>query len=55
MVGDGRHDIEAGLAAGMKTVWLSHGRSRDFPATPWRVVSDLPQLLNLLIHPVSDD
>ena len=41
MIGDGRYDIEAGLAAGMKTVWLSHGRTRDFPAEPWRTVSDL--------------
>ncbi len=27
MVGDGRCDIEAGLAAGMRTVWISHGQT----------------------------
>jgi phosphoglycolate phosphatase-like HAD superfamily hydrolase len=48
MVGDGRYDVEAGLAAGIRTVWLSHGRPRDFPAEPWRTVSDLHELLNVL-------
>jgi HAD superfamily hydrolase (TIGR01509 family) len=54
MIGDGRYDVEAGLAAGMKTVWLSHGKKRDFPTEPWRVVSDLPDLLNVLRDVVSD-
>ena len=48
MIGDGRYDVEAGLAAGMKTIWLSHGKERDFPAEPWRVVSDLHELINVL-------
>ena len=48
MVGDGRYDIEAGAAAGIKTVWLSHGRSRPFEAPPWRTVSDLIALRSLL-------
>lgn len=48
MVGDGRYDVEAGLAAGMRTVWISHGKSRDFPAEPWRVVTDLHELLRLV-------
>lgn len=49
MVGDGSHDIEAGLAAGVKTVWLSHGNPRHFKAEPWQVVRDLPELQGLLV------
>lgn len=41
MVGDGSHDVQAGLAAGIRTVWISHGRERDFDETPWRVARDL--------------
>jgi HAD superfamily hydrolase (TIGR01549 family) len=48
MVGDGLYDIQAGLAAGIPTVWLSHGRQRDFDAQPWRVVTDLHELGQLL-------
>ncbi|WP_428936838.1 HAD family hydrolase [Fontivita pretiosa] len=48
MVGDGRHDVEAGLAAGMKTVWVSHRRRRDFAAQPWKTVADLHELHELL-------
>jgi HAD superfamily hydrolase (TIGR01549 family) len=55
MIGDGAHDVEAGLAAGMKTVWLSHNHPRSFAATPWRTVADLPDLLNVLREFVSDD
>jgi HAD superfamily hydrolase (TIGR01509 family) len=48
MVGDGRYDVEAGVAAGIKTVWVSHDRERDFPAEPWRVVRDLIELTAML-------
>lgn len=48
MVGDGRYDVEAGLAAGMKTVWLSHGEEKTFPAQPWRTVSDLVEFQALV-------
>jgi HAD superfamily hydrolase (TIGR01549 family) len=48
MIGDGVHDIEAGLAAGCRTVWLSHSIARDFDAEPWRTVPDLPALIDLL-------
>jgi HAD superfamily hydrolase (TIGR01509 family) len=48
MVGDGLYDIEAGVAAGMATVWVSHGRVRSFSASPWREVIDLPALLAML-------
>ena len=49
MVGDGRYDVEAGLAAGIRTVWVSLGRSpRPFAAEPWRTVADLPELTDLL-------
>ncbi len=49
MVGDGQYDIEAGLAAGTPTVWVSHGRRpRPFEAEPWRTVADLHGLTELL-------
>lgn len=48
MVGDGQYDIEAGQAAGAKTVWLSHGRARPFLAQPWQTVRDLLELTQLL-------
>ena len=48
MVGDGQYDVEAGLAAGVRTVWVSHGRERWFGAEPWRTVADIFALLDLL-------
>jgi FMN phosphatase YigB (HAD superfamily) len=54
MIGDGQHDIDAGFAAGMRTVWLSHNRPRSFAPEPWRTVVDLPDLLNVLREYVSD-
>lgn len=48
MVGDGVFDIQAGLNAGIKTVWLSHRRPKRFPETPWREVNDLWELIRLL-------
>ena len=48
MVGDGQYDIEAGNAAGVRTIWLSHGRTRFFDAEPWRSVCDLQELRSLL-------
>jgi HAD superfamily hydrolase (TIGR01549 family) len=48
MIGDGRYDVESGTAAGVPTVWLSHGRAWNFGANPWRVVKDLPELLAML-------
>jgi HAD superfamily hydrolase (TIGR01549 family) len=49
MVGDWRYDIEAGNAAGIKSVWLSHGRSpRPFEAEPWLTVKDLCELAAVL-------
>ena len=48
MIGDSFHDVNAGLAAGIKTVWISHGKPRDFDNVPWREVRDLPGLLALL-------
>ena len=36
------------LAAGIRTVWISHGRARDFAADPWRTVPGLEELLALL-------
>ena len=49
MIGDGPHDVEAGNAAGMKSVWLSLNRTeRPFAAEPWRTVEDLGGVLALL-------
>ncbi|HEV8604755.1 MAG TPA: HAD family hydrolase [Tepidisphaeraceae bacterium] len=48
MVGDGQYDVEAGLAAAIRTVWLSHGRPKPFAADPWRAVQDLHELTALL-------
>jgi len=48
MIGDGRYDIEAGVAAGVRTVWISHGKRRWFEASPWRSVRDLLELRSLL-------
>lgn len=48
MVGDGQYDVEAGAAAGVRTVWLSHGRKRPFAAEPWRVASDLFEVAALV-------
>jgi HAD superfamily hydrolase (TIGR01509 family) len=48
MVGDGQYDVEAGNAAGVVTVWLSHNRERPFTAEPRHVVPDLYGLLAML-------
>jgi HAD superfamily hydrolase (TIGR01509 family) len=48
MIGDGQYDVEAGLAAGMRTVWLSHDRPKHFAAEPWQTVSDLLEVIELL-------
>ena len=48
MVGDGQYDMEAGAAANIRTVWLSHGRQRAFDAIPWRQVRDLWELARLV-------
>ena len=53
MVGDGQYDVEAGAAAGVRTVWVSHGRTRAFDATPWRTVRDLCELQQFLERAVS--
>jgi len=48
MVGDGQYDIEAARAAGVPSLWVSHGRVRHFEATPWREVRDLWEFLAVL-------
>jgi HAD superfamily hydrolase (TIGR01549 family) len=48
MVGDGQYDVEAALAAGIASVWISHRRARPFDATPWLQLADLLELLNLM-------
>jgi len=54
MVGDGQYDVEAGLAAGILTVWVSHGREKPFAAEPWRVVHDLQELTAVLRDCLND-
>jgi len=48
MVGDGQYDVEAGLAAGIATVWVSHGRIKPFAAEPDWVVQGLHELTAML-------
>ncbi len=48
MVGDGQYDVEAALAAGIRSIWVSHGKPRHFSAEPWLSVANLPELTNLL-------
>lgn len=48
MVGDGEHDIEAGVAAGVRTVWVSHGGERKFGAVPCVEVRDLLEFGGIL-------
>jgi HAD superfamily hydrolase (TIGR01509 family) len=48
MVGDGQYDVEAGRAAEIRTVWISHDRPRSFDAVPWQTVRDLHDLVRLL-------
>jgi len=48
MVGDGQYDVEAGLAAGIATVWVSHSRIKPFAAEPQWVVQDLQELTGVL-------
>ena len=48
MVGDGQYDVEAGLAAGIRTVWVSHGGNPWFHARPWKTVRNLCELQVLL-------
>jgi HAD superfamily hydrolase (TIGR01509 family) len=50
MVGDGVYDVAAGNAAGVRTVWVSHGRQREFEPVPWRTVNDLSELLTFLLN-----
>ena len=52
MVGDGQYDVEAGVAAGIPTVWVSHGRQRTFEARPWQIIRDLCELQLLLAKAV---
>lgn len=53
MVGDGQYDVEAGRAAGVRTVWVSHGRERPFAAEPWRVAVDLHAVASLVRESVT--
>jgi HAD superfamily hydrolase (TIGR01549 family) len=49
MVGDGQFDVEAGINAGMRSIWLSWDRERKFAAEPWRTVRDLVELQDLMV------
>jgi HAD superfamily hydrolase (TIGR01549 family) len=48
MVGDGQYDVEAGIAAGIRTIWISHGRDRDYAAVADVTLPGLCELLTLL-------
>ncbi len=47
MVGDGQYDVEAGIAAGIRTIWISHGRT-DYAAFADVTLPGLCELLTLL-------
>jgi HAD superfamily hydrolase (TIGR01509 family) len=49
MIGDGQYDIEAGRAAGIRTIWLSLGRPRPFAAQPAQQTENLHTLRSLLV------
>jgi HAD superfamily hydrolase (TIGR01509 family) len=48
MIGDGSHDIEAAAAAGMRSVWISHGGEKTFATEPWKTVKDLHAIRRML-------
>ena len=48
MIGDGQYDVEAGNAAGMRTIWLSHGEGREFETVPHFETRDLITLHQFL-------
>jgi HAD superfamily hydrolase (TIGR01509 family) len=48
MVGDGQYDVEAAHAANIRSVWISHGKTRPFQAEPWMTVTDLIELTTIL-------
>jgi HAD superfamily hydrolase (TIGR01549 family) len=50
-IGDGHHDIEAGNAAGVSTIWLSHRRPRDFDAVPAITIDSLADVVTMLQSP----
>jgi phosphoglycolate phosphatase-like HAD superfamily hydrolase len=52
MVGDFRHDIDAGRAAGAMTVLLTNGRTPSWPVAADLVVERLVELLAYLDGPV---
>ena len=47
MIGDGSHDIDASLAAGVASIWISHGQPRAFSAQPTHTVATLRELAEL--------
>ena len=53
MVGDGSFDIEAAIAAGMPSIWVSLGRERGFSAEPTRTIESLAELQALLMSGMS--
>jgi HAD superfamily hydrolase (TIGR01549 family) len=48
MVGDGQYDVEAAAAAGIGSIWLSHGQPRAFAAVPWMTVQSLDELADMV-------
>ena len=53
MVGDGPYDVEAAIAAGVPSIWLSLGRPRLFSAEPSWTISSLGELQTLLMSRMS--
>ncbi len=50
MVGDGSYDVQAAIAAGILSIWLSLGRTRTFAAKPTHTITSLAELQMLLTN-----
>jgi phosphoglycolate phosphatase-like HAD superfamily hydrolase len=48
MIGDGEHDIASANAAGVRAIWVSHGKRRGFAAQPCQEVESLWDVHELL-------
>lgn len=52
VVGDRWKDVDAGNAAGCRTIFLDYGYDEALKSTPDYIISDLHELISLIIEPV---
>lgn len=50
MIGDRWRDVEAGQAAGCRTIFIDHGYEERRPARPDRIVRSLPEAVPIVIE-----